>query len=113
MFKLVTVSTRTTRRFERESLFQLCHYIQNLPLAVVQGPEVGSFACDGDPGQLWYVAHNAIVFAHLSAMCLSEASFSTGIPAQVVINEFGNGQLTILDENVMDQCIGVCRLDRH
>ena len=92
---------------------------------MAQGPEVGSFPCDGGPSQQWYIDMDAITYVHDTSMCLAESSFPSGNPAlvrcvrvlvgvlnvvQVVLNQFGNNEITFFGEDLPDQCAGVCTL---
>jgi hypothetical protein len=76
-----------------------------------KGPEVGIYPCDGGSNQQWTTGSNYIESVGLNGQCLAQSSFNSGgSAAQIVVNEFGNGELTFYGADVIDVCIGVCVL---
>jgi hypothetical protein len=70
------------------------------------GPAVGAYWCNGGPNQQWTIGHNFIEAVEPADQCLT-----SGLPdygAQVVLNEFGNGEITVFGDFVTDQCFGAC-----
>jgi hypothetical protein len=72
------------------------------------GPAVGAYPCDGGGNEQWTIGQDFIEVKYPSGQCLSNGYPGNG--AQVMVNEFGNGELTFYGPFVTDQCIGVCTL---
>ena len=79
-------------------------------LMMHQGPQVGAYLCNSQGNQEWTVGASYVESVGLNGQCLALEGFSSSGGAQIVVNEFGNGEMTFYGADVIDVCIGVCVL---
>jgi hypothetical protein len=75
----------------------------------MQGPQIGAYECDGGSNQQWLVGPGYVQNVGV-VQCLTQSVFSSSNAAQIVINEFGTGELTFYGADVIDVCMGVCNV---
>ena len=73
-----------------------------------QGPAVGAYPCNQQTNQQWILGANSISCVGIAGTCLTENPYPQPSPIQVVLDEFGNGEITLFGDEVINQCIGVC-----
>ena len=74
----------------------------------VQGPPVGTYTCSGGKNQDWPIIAPQIGNSNTPGKCLANGVNPTDTPAPIMVNEFGNGEITFYGPDVSDQCAGVC-----